>query len=466
MKVSDKIAIPVQIMPCRAPEERRKIMDEVPLGYTEEMAVTESMRCLQCKNAPCVKGCPVGINIPKALELTAEKKFSEALAVMRESNFLPAICGRVCPQESQCQKECTLGKMKNGTIPPVYIGNIERYLADNYSDHVKKAQKASPTGKKIAVAGSGPGGLTCAGELAAMGHEVVLFEALHEPGGVLVYGIPEFRLPRSILKKEVSFLKEMGVDFRMNTIVGKTVPVNEILDEYDALYVSTGAGVPGFPGISGEDLPGAYSANEYLTRVNLMGAWRQGARTPVSVGDVTVVIGGGNVAMDAARTALRLGSKKVVVAYRRLKEDMPARIEEIHHAEEEGIEFKFLISPEEIMESENGRVGKILFREMRIEKDPDGGRNKIFNTDKTSIMECDVVIFATGSSPNPIVSSNCRDLQVNKWGGIIVNPDTMQTSVPKIFAGGDAVSGAATVILAMSNGKTAAKYINEFVMKG
>ncbi|HNW82928.1 MAG TPA: NADPH-dependent glutamate synthase [bacterium] len=465
MKTSEKILIPAQIMPCRSPEERKKTMDEVPAGYTEEMAVTEASRCLNCKNAPCVNGCPVGINIPKALALTAERKFGEALSVMRESNFLPAICGRVCPQESQCQKECTLGKMKNGTILPVFIGNIERYLADNYSDQVVTAKNKENTGKKIAVAGSGPGGLTCAGELAAMGHKVVLFEALHEPGGVLVYGIPEFRLPRSILKREVKFLKETGVEFQMNTIIGKTIPVNEILNEYDALYVSTGAGVPGFPGIKGEDLPGAYSANEYLTRVNLMGAWKKDARTPVSVGDVTIVIGGGNVAMDAARTALRLGSRKVIVAYRRLKEDMPARIEEIHHAEEEGIEFKFLISPEEIMESENNRVGKILFREMRIEKDPDGGRNRIFNTEKTFVMDCNVVIFATGSSPNPILTTNCPELQLNKHGGIIVNPETMQTSISKIFAGGDAVSGAATVILAMSNGKTAAKYINEFVMK-
>lgn len=465
MKTSERLLIPAQTMPCRPSEKRKKTMDEVPIGYTEEMAVAESLRCLQCKNSPCIKGCPVSIDIPKMLKLTAEKKFTEALSVIKENSFLPAICGRVCPQESQCQKECTLGKMKNGTIIPVFIGNVERFLADNYSDKVVSVKNKPATGKKIAVVGSGPGGLTCAGELALMGHKVVLFEALHELGGVLVYGIPEFRLPRSILKKEVDFLKKMGVEFKTNTIIGKTITVDELLNEFDAVYIGTGAGVPGFPGIEGEDLPGAYSANEYLTRVNLMGAWKSDARTPISVGKVTIAIGGGNVAIDAARTSLRLGSERVIVAYRRLKEDMPARIEEIHHAEEEGIEFRFLLSPEKIIEGEDGRISKILFREMRIEKDPGGGRNKIFDTERTTTLDCDVVIFATGSSPNTIASSDCPDLKLTSWGGIVVNPQTMQTSVPKIFAGGDAVSGAATVILAMSNGKTAAKHIDEFIMK-
>lgn len=463
MKPSEKMEIPVQIMPTRDPKERSKLFKEVPLGYSEEMAVTEASRCLNCKNPPCVKGCPVNIDIPRFLALTAERKFVEALNAVRESNFLPSICGRVCPQEIQCQKECTMGKMKRGTAAPVFIGNIERFLSDNFSDELPQVAIPSFTGKKIAIAGSGPGGLTCAGELAKMGHKAVVFEALHEAGGVLAYGIPEFRLPRKIVKREVEFLKKLGVEFRLNTIIGKTIAMDEILNDFDALYVGTGAGVPSFPGIPGEDLPGSYSANEYLTRTNLMKAWKKDARTPIIVGETTIVIGGGNVAMDAARTALRLGSKRVIVAYRRLESDMPARIEEIRHAKEEGIEFIFLISPIEIIENEEGRIKETLFRKMRIEKDPAGGRNKIFDTDETLTIQNDVIIFATGTSPNPTLTSNCPELQLNAKGGIIVNPETMQTNIPKIFAGGDAVSGASTVILAMSNGKTAAKHIDRFL---
>ncbi|HPM46265.1 MAG TPA: NADPH-dependent glutamate synthase [bacterium] len=458
-----KTDIPAQIMPLCDPEKRKKNMDEVPLGYTMEMAVTEASRCLDCKNAPCVKGCPVGIDIPKMLNLTAEKKFTEALETVREMNFLPAICGRVCPQENQCQKECTLGKMKGGTVPPLSIGNIERFLADNYSDEIIIEKTASPTGKKIAIAGSGPGGLTCAGELAAMGHKAVIFEALHKPGGVLIYGIPEFRLPRYILSREIEFLRRLGVELVMNTIVGKTITVDEILKEYDALYVTTGAGVPHFPDIPGTHLYGTSSANEFLTRVNLMESWKKDSRTPLFVGETTIVIGGGNVAMDAARTALRTGSKRVIVAYRREEHDMPARREEVIHAKEEGIEFMFLISPEKIVENEHGHTGGVLFRKMRSEINPEGGKNRIFDTDETFLIDCDAVIFATGTSPNPIVAKSLPSLATNKAGGIAVDMNNMKTSVPGVFAGGDAVSGAATVILTMLHGKTAAKAINEFL---
>ncbi|MGI6395487.1 MAG: NADPH-dependent glutamate synthase [bacterium] len=460
-----KTDIPAQIMPTLDASIRKNSMAEVPIGYTEEMAVIEASRCIDCKNAPCVKGCPVAIDIPKMLKLTAEKKFTEALETVREANFLPAICGRVCPQESQCQKECTLGKMKGGTVLPLYIGNIERYLADNYTGYLDLKKPSFSTGKKVAVAGSGPGGITCAAELASMGHQVVIFEALHKLGGVLVYGIPEFRLPRETLNREVEFLSKLGVELATNVIVGKTISIEEILSEYDALFIATGAGVPSFPNIEGIHLPGTSSANEFLTRANLMEAWKESSRTPLFVGETTVVIGGGNVAMDAARTSLRAGSGRVVVAYRREESDMPARREEIVHAKEEGIEFIFLASPEKITESEQGGVQGILFRKMRAEKNPTGEKSKIYNTDETFFLNCDSVIFATGTSPNPIITASFPVLETNSNGTIIVNPETMMTSVPKIFAGGDAVSGAATVILAMSHGKAAAKGINDFIMK-
>lgn len=460
-----KTDIPAQIMPINDPETRKNNMDEVPIGYTVEMAVIEASRCLECKNPPCIKGCPVEINIPKMLKLTAERRFTEALETAREMNFLPAICGRVCPQESQCQKECVLGKMKGGTVLPVNIGNVERFLADNYSDKLTTKEPAAPSGKTVAIAGSGPGGLTCAAELATMGHKAVIFEALHKPGGVLVYGIPEFRIPRYVLNRELELLSKMGVELVTNTIVGKTISIEEILEEYDALCITTGAGVPSFPDIPGTDLPGTSSANEFLTRVNLMGAWKKDSRTPLFVGKTTIVIGGGNVAMDAARTALRTGSEKVIVAYRREESDMPARREEVIHAKEEGIEFMFLSSPEKIFENDQGETGGILFRKMKAEKNPDGGKSNIFNTDVTFSIDCDAVIFATGTSPNPIVAKSFPALNTDRKGCIVVDSDTMETSVPKIFAGGDVVSGAATVILAMFHGKKVAKAIDELLKK-
>ena len=461
MDPKDKIKIPAQIMPTLDPGFRRRTFDEVPVGYGEDSAILEAWRCLGCKNAPCVKGCPVNIDIPKVMQLTAERRFVEALQVIRRENSLPAVCGRVCPQESQCQKNCTMGRVNS----PVSIGNIERFLADNFSNELPQPKIDSSTGKKIAIAGSGPGGLACAYQSALYGHKVTVFEALHEPGGVLAYGIPAFRLPRKIVAEEIKILKKYGVEFRMNTIIGKTISVEDILNEFDALYIGTGAGVPSFPGIPGEDLPGVYSANEYLTRANLMHAGKLWSKTPISVGKTTVVIGGGNVAMDAARVAMRLGSERVIVAYRRLEADMPVRREELLHAREEGIETMFLVSPIEITEGYSGRVSSIIFRKMRAEDDPEGGRSKIFETEETLEMECEVVIFATGTSPNPTLTSNCKGLELNKKGCIVVTPETCATSIPRVYAGGDAVSGASTVILAMANGKTAANAINEMLTK-
>jgi glutamate synthase (NADPH/NADH) small chain len=461
MNPKDKIKIPPQIMPTLDPGFRKHTFDEVPVGYGEDSAILEAWRCLGCKNAPCVKGCPVNIDIPKVMKLTAERRFVEALQVIRNDNSLPAVCGRVCPQESQCQKNCTMGKINS----PVSIGNIERFLADNYSRDLPQPEIKASNSKKIAIAGSGPGGLACAYQSALYGHKVTVFEALHEPGGVLAYGIPAFRLPRKIVAEEIKILKKYGVEFRMNTIIGKTISVEEILNEFDALYIGTGAGVPSFPGIPGEDLPGVYSANEYLTRANLMHAGKLWSKTPITVGKTTVVIGGGNVAMDAARVALRLGSERVVIAYRRLEADMPVRREELLHAREEGIETQFLISPIEIIEGDKGHVSSIVFRKMRAEEDPEGGRSKIFETNETFTMDCEVVIFATGTSPNPTLTSNCRELEVNRKGCIVVNPETCATNIPHVYAGGDAVSGASTVILAMSNGKTAANAINEMFNK-
>ena len=461
MKPSDKLKIPAQKMPTLPPETRKRTFDEVPLGYSEEMAVLEAQRCLNCKNAPCIKGCPVSIDIPKVMELVSQKEFVKALEVIKSENSLPSICGRVCPQESQCQKECTLGKINE----PVLIGNVERFLADNFSKSLTVPEIKKLSGKKVAVIGSGPGGLACANQLLALGHSVTIFEALHEPGGVLAYGIPKFRLPRNLVAEEIENLKKRGAEFKMNTVAGKTMTVEEILDNYDAMYIGTGAGVPSFPEIEGEYLPGVYSANEYLTRANLMNAGKIGSKTPISVGKTTIVIGGGNVAMDAARTALRLGSKKVVVAYRRLEADMPVRREELLHAKEEGVEMMFLLSPVEMIEGEDGRVSYTVFHKMRAEQDPAGGRSRIFETDETVTIESEVVIFATGTSPNPVLSSTCPALKLNQKGCIIVNPETCETSIPGVFAGGDAVSGASTVISAMSNGKTAAIAIDKMFRK-
>ncbi len=459
MNPKDKIKIPAQIMPTLDPGFRKRTFDEVPVGYGEDSAILEAWRCLNCKNPPCVKDCPVNIDIPQVMKLTAERRFVEALQVIRRDNSLPAVCGRVCPQESQCQKNCTMGKVNS----PVSIGNIERFLADNFSSELPQPKVDSSTGRKIAIAGSGPGGLACAYQSALYGHKVTVFEALHEPGGVLAYGIPAFRLPRKIVAEEIKILKRYGVEFRMNTIIGKTISVEDILNDFDALYIGTGAGVPYFPEIPGEDLPGVYSANEYLTRANLMHAGKLWSKTPISVGKTTVVIGGGNVAMDAARVALRLGSERVVIAYRRLEADMPVRREELLHAREEGIETMFLVSPTEIIEGYSGRVSSIVFRKMRAEEDPVGGRSKIFETDETLTMDCEVVIFATGTSPNPTLTSNCKGLELNKKGCIVVTPETCATSIPRVYAGGDAVSGASTVILAMANGKTAANAINKML---
>ena len=448
-------------MPTLDPGFRKHTFDEVPVGYGEDSAILEAWRCLNCKNPPCVKDCPVNIDIPKVMALTAERRFVEALQVIRHDNSLPAVCGRVCPQESQCQKNCTMGKVNS----PVSIGNIERFLADNFSNELPRPEIDSSSGKKIAIAGSGPGGLSCAYQSALYGHKVTVFEALHEPGGVLAYGIPAFRLPRKIVAEEIKILKQYGVEFRMNTIIGKTISVDEILDEFDALYIGTGAGVPFFPEIPGEDLPGVYSANEYLTRANLMHAGKLWSKTPISVGKTTIVVGGGNVAMDAARTALRLGSERVIVAYRRLEADMPVRREELVHAREEGIKTMFLISPVEIVEGDNGRAKSTIFKKMRAENDPEGGRSRIFETDETVEIDSEVVIFATGTSPNPTLTSNCKELELNKKGCIVVNPATCATNIPRVYAGGDAVSGASTVILAMANGKTAANAINEMLKK-
>jgi len=452
-------------MPKRNVEERIRSFDEVALGYGEEEAIAEANRCLQCKIPRCVKGCPVEINIPAFIKKIMEREFEKALEIILEKNSLPAICGRVCPQENQCMGECILG-IKND---PVNIGGLERFAADQKArmEIRKRVSIAPPTGKKVAVVGSGPAGLTAAAELAKLGHSVTIFEALHEPGGVLMYGIPEFRLPKRIVREEVEYVKSLGVKIETNVIVGKIIKIDELFDSgFDAVFIGSGAGLPRFLGIPGEDLNGIYSANEFLIRVNMMKAYKfPEYDTPIKVSGNVIVIGGGNVAMDSARSALRLGGN-VTVLYRRTEEFMPARREEIINAKEEGINFMFLASPIRFLGDEKGNVRKVECIKMKLgEPDESGRRRPIPIKGSEFALDADTVIVAIGQRPNPISVRGEKDIKITTHGTIIVNPETGETNRPGVFAAGDIVTGNATVISAMAGGKRAAQAIHRFLME-
>jgi len=450
-------------MPEQDPNVRNKNFLEVALGYTEEMAKEEAQRCLQCKHRPCVEGCPVNVQIPDFIKLVAEGRFEEAYEKITETNSLPAICGRVCPQETQCEKLCVRGKKGE----PVGIGRLERFAADWYMANAKpKEVKIEKLNKKVAVIGSGPAGITCAGDLAKMGYDVTIFEAFHTPGGVLMYGIPEFRLPKELVQKEIDLVKRLGVEIKTNMVIGKVFTLDELFNEgYKAIFIASGAGLPSFLGIEGENLNGVYSANEFLTRINLMKAYKfPDNDTPVKVGKTVAVVGGGNVAMDAARSAKRLGADNVYVIYRRSEEEMPARLEEIHHAKEEGIIFKLLTNPVRIIGTEDGWVKGMECIEMELgEPDASGRKKPVPKPNSEHVIDVDTVIIAIGQTPNPLITSTTPGLTTQKWGGIIVNEETLATSKPGVFAGGDAVTGAATVILAMGAGKKAAKAIDQYI---
>ena len=448
-------------MPEQAPDIRNKNFEEVARGYTEDMAIEEATRCLHCKQRFCVAGCPVNVPIPEFIEEVAKGDFEKAYEVITSENALPAICGRVCPQENQCEGKCIRGKKGES----VAIGRLERFVADYVMNHTDiTIEKAGSNGIKVAVVGAGPAGLTCAGELAKMGYEVTLFEALHEVGGVLVYGIPEFRLPKELVAKEVQKIVDLGVRIEKNVIIGKSITIDELIEEgYSAIFVGSGAGLPNFMHIEGENLNGVYSANEFLTRSNLMKAYDfPNHPTPIFVGSKVAVVGGGNVAMDAARTAKRLGADEVYIIYRRGEEELPARREEIHHAKEEGIIFKLLCNPVKI----HGKVSHIECVNMELgEPDASGRRRPVVQEGSEHLLDMDTVIIAIGQSPNPLIRSTTPGLDVQKWGGIIVNEETMETSKENVYAGGDVVTGAATVILAMGAGKKAAHAIHEKLKK-
>jgi glutamate synthase (NADPH/NADH) small chain len=456
-----------QDMPCQDAGARAKNFNEVALGLAEQAVRLEAYRCIYCKEPECVSGCPVNIDIPGFLHLVENGDFRGALRVLKADNLLPAICGRVCPQEEQCEVKCKVGKGKGGR--PVAIGRVERFLADWEREHgaTESPEIATPTGKKVAVVGSGPAGLTCAADLARKGHKVTILEALHKPGGVLVYGIPEFRLPKAIVAAEIENLEKMGVEVVVNFVVGLTQTVDELMSEYDAMFVGTGAGLPYFMDIAGENLSGVYSANEYLTRVNLMGAFAPDRNdTPVARGKNVVVVGGGNVAMDSARTALRLGAEKVRLVYRRSKHEMPAREEEIEHAEEEGIDFTFLCNPVRYLGDEKGRVTGVECIRMELgEPGPDGRRKPIEIKGSEHTYPADTVVVAIGNGPNPLVPRTTPDLETNR-GKIKVKDTAGRTSKKGVFAGGDIVLGAATVILAMGAGRQAAASIHEYLTTG
>lgn len=458
-------------MPSQDPKVRAHNFNEVTLGYTMQIAVDEAQRCLNCKNSPCVSGCPVNISIPEFIAHIKESDFEGAYQVIARSSSLPAVCGRVCPQESQCESKCTLGVK----FEPVGIGRLERFVADWHNVNSKeKPVMPKQNGHKVAVVGSGPSGLTCAGDLAKKGYKVSVFEALHTAGGVLVYGIPEFRLPKAIVAKEVEGLKALGVDVETNVVIGKTLTIDELFEQgYEAVFVGSGAGLPKFMDIEGEAYKGVYSANEFLTRSNLMKAYRDVVDTPIMKGGKVVVVGGGNVAMDAARTALRLGAE-VTIVYRRSMAELPARREEVEHAEEEGIVFRLLNNPTKILgynnpenprDPKNGFVTGIECIRMELgEPDAKGRRRPIEVPGSEFTLECDTVIMALGTSPNPLIKDTTKGLEVNDHGGIIVNEDAL-TSRQGVYAGGDAVTGAATVILAMGAGKNAARAIDEYLSK-
>ena len=458
-------------MPSQEPAVRAHNFDEVTTGYSAETAVDEALRCLSCKNMPCVSGCPVNIHIPEFIAKVREGDFEGAYQIIHQTSSLPAVCGRVCPQETQCESKCVRGIKGE----PVGIGRLERFVADWHNAHSSAAPQIAPSnGHRVAVVGSGPSGLTCAGDLAKKGYKVTVYEALHTAGGVLVYGIPEFRLPKSIVRKEVENLKAMGVDVETNVVIGKTLTVDELFEQgFEAVFIGSGAGLPNFMGIPGEAYKGVYSANEFLTRSNLMKAYRDDPETPIMKGGKVAVVGGGNVAMDAARTALRLGAEKVYIVYRRSMEELPARREEVEHAEEEGVEFLLLNNPVEILGYENpedrrdprnGFVTGMKCIKMELgEPDERGRRRPIPIEGSEFVLDVDTVVISIGTSPNPLIKSTTAGLEVNKRGGIIVEEGTGATTKEGVYAGGDAVTGAATVISAMGAGKTAAKAIDEYL---
>ena len=453
-------------MPSQDPVERASNFKEVALGYTKEIALDEAARCLNCKNHPCTQGCPVQISIPEFIKKVAEEDFEGAYEVISRDSSLPAVCGRVCPQENQCEKYCVRGIKGE----PVGIGRLERFVADWHNANAKEAPvKPASNGHKVAVIGSGPSGLTCAGDLAKKGYEVTVFEALHTAGGVLVYGIPEFRLPKSIVQKEVDGLKALGVKVETNTVIGKTVSVDELMSDefgFEAVFIGSGAGLPSFMNIPGENLKGVYSANEFLTRINLMKAYREGADTPIKHSKAVAVVGGGNVAMDAARCAKRLGAEHIYIVYRRSEAELPARREEVEHAKEEGIEFKLLNNPVEILGGEDRFVNGIKCIRMELgEPDASGRRRPVEIPGSEFVLDVDCVIMAIGTSPNPLIKNTTAGLETNKKGCIVAEEATGKTSKDMVYAGGDAVTGAATVILAMGAGKTAAKAIDEALSK-
>lgn len=468
LKPKDRMNLQAQAMPSQDPEVRRHNQNEVAVGYTPEQARLESMRCLQCANAPCIKGCPVGINIPGFLKAAADGDFQKSIDIIKESSLLPAVCGRVCPQEVQCQLTCTVGKALKDVDKAVSIGRVERFVSDLERDTGKSETPAvkPETGKKVAVIGSGPAGITVAADVRREGHAVTLYEAFHRPGGVMIYGIPEFRLPKSIVQKEIDTLTAMGVAIVPNFVVGRTRKLQDLIDKdgFDAVFIGTGAGLPKFMRIPGENLVGVFSANEFLTRCNLMKAYDKGrADTPVTESSKVAVLGGGNVAMDAARTAIRLGAEEVHLIYRRTEAEMPARVEEVHHAKEEGVIFHILENPTKIIGDENAAVTGMDIQRFELgEPDESGRRRPVPIQGSEFFMECDTVIVAIGNDSNPLIKQTTPNLETNRWGNIVVDGD-QKTSVDKVYAGGDIVLGAATVILAMGEGRRAAAAINKLL---
>ncbi|WP_326975464.1 NADPH-dependent glutamate synthase [Caproicibacter sp. BJN0012] len=453
-------------MPVQDAQVRKNNFDEVATGYTAEMAVEEAKRCLNCKNRPCVSGCPVGVKIPDFIALITEGRFKEAYRTIRETNTLPAVCGRVCPQESQCEGQCVRGVKGE----PVGIGRLERFAADYHMEHTADAaaeigRRAEANGPKAAVVGAGPSGLTCAGELARLGYAVTVFEALHKPGGVLVYGIPEFRLPKKIVSEEIDGLRRMGVRIETDIVIGKTLTVDELFEQgFQAVFIGSGAGFPAFLKVEGENLNGIYSANEYLTRINLMKAYREEYGTPVLKGRRVAVVGGGNVAMDAARSALRIGAEEVSVLYRRSREEMPARREEVEHASEEGVKFRMLTNPVRFLGNDKGWLKGAECVKMELgEPDASGRRRPIAQKGSEFVLDIDTAVIAVGTSPNPLIRKTTRGIKVNGRGCIIVSEETGETSSRGVFAGGDTVTGAATVILAMGAGKKAAAAMDRYI---
>lgn len=449
-------------MPEQDPNVRNKNFEEVTLGYTEEMAINEAKRCINCKHKPCISGCPVNVRIPEFVTEVANGNFQAAYEIITSTNALPAICGRVCPQETQCEGKCVRG-IKN---EPVSIGRLERFVADWAMANLKlELTKPEPNGKKVAVIGAGPAGLSCAGDLAKQGYDVTMYEAFHKAGGVLVYGIPEFRLPKSIVAKEIETLEQLGVKIMTDMVIGRVFSIDELFEEmgFDAVFIGSGAGLPTFMGIEGEGLVGVYSANEYLTRTNLMKGYDDNYDTPIRKSKSIAIIGGGNVAMDAARCAKRLGAENVYIVYRRSEAEMPARLEEIHHAKEEGIIFKLLTNPVKIVGDENGMVNGLECVEMELgEADESGRRRPVAKEGSNFVLDVDSVIMSIGTSPNPLLRTTTEGLDANKWGCLVAD-DSMKTTKEGVYAGGDAVTGAATVILAMGAGKIAAASIDEYV---